>query len=70
MSDELTREQMAEKVGYYFGLQRAGNHHPHIPDPSGDGARMLNALRQWIDNEMAKMEAELPRDAIERWPNV
>lgn len=67
---DLTREQIAEKVGYYFGLQRASNHHPHTPDPNGDGARAINAIREWLDGEMAKVEAELPAGAIERWPNV
>ncbi|MEO6382000.1 MAG: hypothetical protein ABIO35_08380 [Nitrobacter sp.] len=63
----MTREETAEWVGCYFGLQRAGNMNP--PVLRGDeGSRMLNGLRAMIQAEMDKIEAKLPPGTIDAWP--
>ncbi len=67
---ELSREQIAELVGCYFGLQQASNYHPRTPDPSGDGAVMLNALRAEMDRRMDAIKAKLPPGTVDNWPNI
>lgn len=64
----MTREQTAELVGRYFGLQWAGNAMPRI-ERGDEGTRMLNALRDMIDLEMAVVKAKLPPGTIDAWPN-
>lgn len=68
----MTREETAEWVGYYFGLQRAGNMRVMvIGEPLATGAGIaINKLRGLIDAEMAKVLAKLPDGTIEAWPNV
>ena len=65
----MRREEMAEWVGKYFGLQQAGNMMPRI-ERGEEGTRMLNALRAMIDEEKKAIEEKLPHGTIERWPNV
>lgn len=65
----MEREEMALEVGRYFGLQQAGNMMP--PVPRGDeGSRVLNSLRAMIDEQMAKIVAELPPGTIDAWPRT
>lgn len=64
----LTKEQTAEYVGQYFGLQQAGNMMPKI-ERDEEGTRMLNALRAMIDDKKKEIEAKLPPGTIEVWPN-
>jgi hypothetical protein len=56
----------AERVGYYFGLQCAGNMSSQCQHGDG-GGRMLNALRILIDAEMRRIVAELPPGTIDNW---
>lgn len=65
----MKREEMAEWVGYYFGLQRAGNLNPRILR-GDEGSRMLNAMRNLIDAEMKRIERMLPPGTIDTWPRV
>jgi len=65
----MTREEIAELVGQYFGLQQAGNMNPRI-ERGDEGSRMLNALREMIDAKKREVEAKLPPGTIDRWPNV
>lgn len=59
----------AEAVGYYFGLQRAGNMKLSIP--RGDAETIaLNDIRRQIDAEMKKVEDELPPGTIDQWPRA
>lgn len=58
----MTREEIAEWVGCYFGLQQAGN--INVP---GDGAT-INRIRKEIDARKRAIEAKLPPGAIENWP--
>lgn len=63
----MTREETAEWVGYYFGLQRAGNIKPSFV--RGEVATVaINELRKMIDAEMAKVAAMLPPGTIDAWP--
>lgn len=62
----MTREEMAEWVGYYHGLQRAGNMMPRV-ERGDDGSRVLNALREMIDAEKATIVAKLPAGTIDNW---
>ena len=62
----MTREETAEWVGYYFGLQRAGNMTPRV-ERGEEGSRVLNALRAMIDSEMASVAAKLPPETIDNW---
>jgi hypothetical protein len=63
----MTDLEIAEWVGFYYGLQRAGNMHvAHTTDEAG---RTLNALRRLIQAEMDKTEAKLPPGALEEWPS-
>ena len=62
----MTREETAEWVGYYFGLQRAGNMMPRV-ERGEEGSRVLNALRAMIDSEMASVAAKLPPEAMDNW---
>jgi hypothetical protein len=64
----MTREEIAEWVGCYFGLQQAINIRPQIEDASGDGGRMLVALRSELRRRMDEIEGRLPPGAIESWP--
>lgn len=64
----MTREETAEWVGHYFGLQRAGNMMPRVPR-GNEATRVLNALRDMIDAEMREVEAKLPPGTIENWPS-
>ena len=67
-SRRMPREEIAEWVGYYFGLQRAGN--LRLTIPRGDGeSRALNDLRKSIDAEMAKIVKMLPPGTIDGWPH-
>lgn len=63
----MNREQTAELVGQYFGLQQAGNMMPRI-ERGEEGTRMLNALRAMIDAKIRGVEAKLPPGTIENWP--
>lgn len=55
----MTREQTAEWVGYYFGLQRAVNM-KRLPE---------NYVR-FLLGEMRDVEAKLPTGTIESWPKA
>lgn len=61
----MTREETAEWVGHYFGLQRAGN----IKLPGGD-ADTINRFRMMLDAAMAEVKAKLPLGTIDAWPRV
>jgi len=65
----MTREETAEWVGHYFGLQKAGNMMPRV-ERGEEGTRVLNALREMIDAEMRKVEAKLPPGTIDAWPRL
>lgn len=67
---DRTREETAEWVGYYFGLQRAGNLRvPAVSADQADGAGVaVNALRRLIQSEMNRVEAMLPPGTIDAWP--
>jgi hypothetical protein len=58
------REQTAELVGRYFGLQSAGNMMPKV-ERGEEGTGVLNALRALIDAEMKAIEAKLPPEIID-----
>ena len=63
----MTREETAEWVGFYFGLQRAGN--MKIAGYMGpESSRAINLLRAMIDDEMALVIAKLPPGTIDAWP--
>lgn len=53
----MTREETAEWVGYYFGLQRAVNM-----------KRLPENFVQFLLTEMGKVEASLPPGTIDAWP--
>lgn len=57
MPKELTREQTAERVGYYFGLQRAFN---MSRDP---------ALSRALEAEMGDTLLLMPPGTVEAWPS-
>jgi hypothetical protein len=62
----MTHVEMAELVGFYFGLQAAGNMRPNTYTP--EAANTLNALREMIDLKMRQIQARLPPDTIDNWP--
>jgi hypothetical protein len=63
----VTREETAELVGRYFGLQKASN--LKIAGYLGpEAARVHSILRALIDDEMSKVEAKLPPGTIDTWP--
>lgn len=63
----MTREETAEWVGCYFGLQKAGN--LKLGFARGPvGTFVLNELRKMIDAEMRAVEAKLPPGTIDAWP--
>lgn len=55
----MTREQTAEWVGYYFGLQRAVNL-THMPEN----------FRTLLLHEMADVELKVGPGVLADWPNV
>lgn len=58
MSKELTREETAEWVGYYFGLQRALNKGPHTQ------------IATELETEMGDVLLKMPPGTVEAWPAV
>jgi len=64
----LTREQTAEWVGYYFGLQRASNLQVNVGGTGGADA--INRLRSTLDAEMKDVAEKLPAGAIDHWPYI
>lgn len=55
----MTREQTAEWVGYFFGLQRAINM-----------KRLPNEFVRFLRAEMDDIEAKLPPGTIDAWPRT
>lgn len=66
-----TREDVAELVGRYFGLQRAGNMRVFAPSAEMADAVgwTINSIRRMIDEDMKEIERKLPPGTIDRWPN-
>jgi hypothetical protein len=62
----MSREETAELVGFYFGLQRAGNMRP-LP-LTAEGADAINALRKMLDDEMQATAAKMPPGTLDAWP--
>lgn len=56
MPKELTREETAEWVGYYFGLQRAFNKGLHT------------RVSEELEAEMGDVLLKMPPGTIEAWP--
>lgn len=52
-----TREELAEQVGYYFGLQRAINM-----------KRLPEEFVTFLRGEMQHVEKKLPPGTIDAWP--
>lgn len=57
MTTNLTREQIAELVGFYFGLQRAINMR-----------RLPEEYVTFLRAEMQDVESKLPPGTIDAWP--
>jgi hypothetical protein len=55
----MEREQTAEWVGYYFGLQRAINM-----------KRLPENYVTFLRGEMAEVEGRLPPGTIDNWPRA
>ncbi len=55
----MTREETAEWVGYYFGLQSAINM-----------KRLPEEYVRFLRGEMSAVEARLPPGTIDAWPRV
>ena len=55
----MNREQTAEWVGYYFGLQRAVNL-----------KRLPEEFVQFLLSEMKDVEEKLPAGTIDKWPAI
>jgi hypothetical protein len=77
MSKPLTHDEIAEFVGYYFGLQRACNLKPdvaHLIRQSAEHAdtvgQTVNAYRRELLAQMKDVEAKLPPGTLEAWPRA
>lgn len=65
-----SREETAELVGRYFGLQSAGNMRVFAPNAADAGAVSwtVNALREMIQEDMDEIVKKLPPGTIDAWP--
>ncbi len=55
----MTREETAEWVGYYFGLQRALNAAPANPP-----------FKTFLETEMGDVLLKMPPGTVEAWPSA